>query len=288
MAFALLVFAVSAAEGAVNISVAGVQVRLVAVGEESGGPFDPDGENQLTRDDGFDVCCQSFGTCLPVDGPYAAGDEVTLNTYWMDIMPDPIPRENWVVDWSLSIELESGDFVDLWESQRIDFGPLDDLFQPGDEVRFCVAGIVELEQAWCPGLISQLHGTVTPTGELPFAESDPGSDDDSLLCERDCLSRVAVLPKAGAAPIVGAFLRHGLSTSVTTTIDYAIYDFAGHLVGSWIDGPETFELGDDYRFVGPLPGVGELAPGRYRLEVTIDGMNGFHTVTENFQILGED
>ena len=251
-------------------AIRGVRVQRVGEGATGGVPFLPGGENQPTQADGSEVCCELSDSCLPIGGPYDVGESVTFNTYWTDVMPDPIPDDSWIVDWSLSLMLEDGTSIELFEPVPVDFGNLFGLFEPGEEVRFCVAGISEIRNAWCPGLVTQQHGVVSITGELPFGDSEPDTDDDDLTCEGGCKSRLAVLPKLGEPPVVGLYLRHGISTSITTTIDYAIYDFAGHLMGGWVDGPETFELGDDYRFVGPLPGVGRLEPGRYRMEATID------------------
>lgn len=147
---------------------------------------DPLGQNQLTLADGSEICCL-FGACGPIGGPYVGGtDSVTLNTYWNEDMPDPIPVGSWVVNWTLGIRIPNGNIIRLFEDEPVDFGDLSGLgFNPGDIITFCVAGILELPvQCTGGGTITQGHGVSFSEGggTLPAGQSDPGSNDDTFTC----------------------------------------------------------------------------------------------------------
>jgi len=159
-------------------------------------PGDPDGENQPTQVDGSEVCCQfqDDGECdFPSGGPYNPGDSVTLNTYWTEAMPDPIPATPWIVDWTLGLRVPPvppGNIVTLFQNEPINFGVLDGLgFVPGDLVTFCVAGILELPPQCTGGaVVNQGHGVSNTPGDAPNfflpgpSAPMPGDDDDLFTC----------------------------------------------------------------------------------------------------------
>ena len=145
-------------------------------------PAAPAGENQLTLADASEVCCRFEDGCAPSGGPYDSGDVITINTYWTDTLPDPVPGEDWVVDWTLGLRIPNGNIVQLFTDEAVNFGRLDG-FAPGTVLEFCVAGILKLPSA-CQGaaVVTQGHGVTSPAGTLPAGPSDPLGGDDALTC----------------------------------------------------------------------------------------------------------
>jgi len=186
----LVMFAVAALVSSVAMA-AGAHIGGAAFAKGDGWPAevtitDPAGENQPTLMDGSEVCCDFAGTCVPSGGPYNPLDSVTLNTYWNEDMPDPIPTDPWIVEWTLGLRIPNGNIVTLFQNEPIDFGVLDGLgFNPGDIITFCVAGILELP-AQCTGgaVVNQGHGISSSSGggTLTPGPSDPLTDDDLFTC----------------------------------------------------------------------------------------------------------
>jgi len=154
------------------------------IDEATTGPSSPTVGHQKTQVDSSEVCCEAAGGAPDIIkgaepcrsfAPAALGGGITFNTYWTDVMPEPIPA-SWIVDWTLVLQkvfndpvASAGNVITVFEEEPVDYGDLSGVFEPGDVVTFCVAGLVELPN------ISQLDdsivrtglGVTTPTGTIP-------------------------------------------------------------------------------------------------------------------------